>query len=57
VSAPFRALGRLFGGVDEEVASIEFTPGSARLRPPEREKLDKVAHVLSERRELTLIRK
>ena len=55
VSAPFRALGRLFGGVDEEVASIEFTPGSARLRPPEREKLDKVAHVLSERRELKLV--
>ena len=54
VSAPFRALGRLFGGVDEEVASIGFAPGSARLRPPEREKLDKVAHVLSERGELKL---
>ena len=54
VSPLFRALGRLFGGVDE-VASIEFTPGSARLRPPEREKLDKVAHVLSERRELKLV--
>jgi hypothetical protein len=55
VSAPFRALGRLFGGVDEEVASIEFAPGSARLRLPEREKLDRVAHVLSERRELKLV--
>jgi hypothetical protein len=55
VSAPFRALGRLFGGVDEEVGSIDFTPGSARLRPPEREKLDTVAHVLSERRELKLV--
>jgi hypothetical protein len=43
------------GGVDEEIASIEFTPGGARLRPPEREKLDKVAHVLSERRELRLV--
>jgi hypothetical protein len=55
VSAPFRALGRLFGGVDEEVASIGFAPGNARLRPPEREKLDKVAHVLGERRELKLV--
>src|SRR5262245_41634486 len=55
VSAPFRALGRLLGGVDEEVASIEFTPGSARLRPPEREKLDKVTRALSERRELKLV--
>jgi Domain of Unknown Function (DUF748) len=55
VSAPFRALGRLFGGVDEDVGSIDFAPGSVRLRPPEREKLDKVAHVLSERRELKLV--
>jgi hypothetical protein len=55
VSAPFRALGRLFGEVDEAVGRIDFDPGSARLRPPEREKLDKVAHVLSERRELTLV--
>src|SRR6185436_12088259 len=55
VSAPFRALGRLFGGVDEEVASIGFAPGNARLRPPEREKLDKVARVLGERRELKLV--
>jgi hypothetical protein len=50
VLAPFRALGRLFGGVDEEAANIEFAPGSARVRPPEREKLDRVAHVLSEHR-------
>jgi hypothetical protein len=55
VSAPFRALGRVFGGVDEDVASIAFAPGNARLRPPEREKLDKVAHVLSQRRELMLV--
>jgi Domain of Unknown Function (DUF748) len=55
VSAPFRALGRLFGGVDEEVGRIDFGPGSARLRPPEREKLDKVARVLSERRVLKLV--
>ena len=55
VSAPFRALGRLFGGVDEDVASIEFNPGSARLRPPEREKLDRVAHVVSDRHELKLV--
>jgi hypothetical protein len=48
-------LGRLFGGVDEEVGRIDFGPGSARLRPPEREKLDKVARVLSERRVLKLV--
>src|SRR5262249_1930213 len=55
ISAPFRALARLFGGVNEEVGSIDFDPGSAWLRPPEREKLDKVARGLSERRELKLV--
>lgn len=55
ITAPFRALGRLFGGVDEKVGSIDFGPGSARLRPPEREKLDKVAHVLRERPVLKLV--
>src|SRR5262249_52774898 len=29
--------------------------GSSRIRPPEREKLDKVAHVLGERQELKLV--
>jgi hypothetical protein len=55
ISAPFRAAARLFGGGDEEIGSIGFDPGSARLRPPEREKLDKVARVLRERRQLKLV--
>jgi hypothetical protein len=56
VSAPFRVLGRLFGAGDEEqVGTVEFDPGSARLRPPEREKLDKVAQVLRERPQLKLV--
>src|SRR5262249_52133028 len=55
VSAPFRALARLFGSGEEEIGSIDFDPGKAWLRPPEREKLDKVAHVLRERGQLKLV--
>ena len=55
ISAPFRALARLFGTGDEEIGSIEFDPGRAWLRPPEREKLDKVAHALRERPQLKLV--
>jgi len=55
VSAPFRALARLFGGGDEEIGSIDFDPGRAWLRPPEREKLDKVAQALRQRGQLKLV--
>jgi len=49
VSAPFRALGRLFGAGAEQVDSIAFEAGSAMLAPPEREKLVSVAKALAER--------
>lgn len=54
VTAPFRALGSLFGVSGEKLEAIEFDPGSARLLPPEREKLKQVAHVLSRRAQLKL---
>ena len=46
---------RLFGGDAEALGSIEFEPGRARLLPPEREKLDKVAQVLKEKPQLKLV--
>jgi Domain of Unknown Function (DUF748) len=55
VSAPFRALARLFGSGDEEIGSIDFDPGRAWLQPPEREKLDKVAEALRQRGQLKLV--
>lgn len=57
VTAPFRALGSLFGGGNqaEEVKAISFEPGQSRLLPPEREKLKRVAEVLAKRPTLRLV--
>lgn len=55
VTAPFRALGSLFGISGEKLEAIDFDPGSDRLLPPEREKLKQVAQVLSKRAQLKLL--
>ncbi len=47
-TAPFRALGALFGG-GEKIDSIHFDPGVARLSPPEHEKIIRLAGVLNKR--------
>ncbi|MBI5923772.1 MAG: DUF748 domain-containing protein [Betaproteobacteria bacterium] len=52
-TAPFRALGALFGG-GEKSESIAFDAGSARLTPPEQEKLVRLAAVLAKRPGLSL---
>ena len=56
VTAPFRALAGLFGAGKnaEELGSIEFDPGVARIAPPQRQKLQTVAEALAKRPELTL---
>lgn len=54
VTAPFRALGSLFGISGEKLDAINFDPGSDRLLPPEREKLKQVAQILSKRAQLKL---
>ena len=54
VTAPFRALGNLFGISGEKLEAIDFDPGSDKLLPPEREKLKQVAQVLSKRTQLKL---
>lgn len=54
VTAPFRALGALFGGGDEKLESIAFDAGARRLTPPEREKLVKLAVALNKRPALAL---
>ena len=53
-TAPFRALGALLGGSGEEFESVIFEPGEARLLPPEREKLAKLAKALQQRPQLKL---
>lgn len=56
VTAPFRALASLFGGNSgEELGKVRFSAGSARLYPPERESLQKVAKALQERPQLKVI--
>lgn len=56
VTAPFRMLGRLFGGGSETLDdSIDFTPGSASLAPPQREKLDALTKALKQRPLLQLV--
>ena len=56
VTAPFRALGRLFGHSPEErLDSVEFEPGRGSLAPPERQKLVAVANVLKQRPQLGLV--
>ncbi|MGP1680160.1 MAG: DUF748 domain-containing protein, partial [Burkholderiales bacterium] len=56
ISAPFRALGHLFGGgAGEDGGTIAFDPGRSRLQPPEREKLGQVAAALAKRPELKLL--
>ena len=52
-SAPFRALGALFGGGDK-FEDIAFEAGSDTLTPPEREKLVSVATALNKRPALTI---
>jgi uncharacterized protein involved in outer membrane biogenesis len=53
VTAPFRALGALFGG-GETIENIAFEPGRSRLAPPQREKLVKLAAAMGKRPALAL---
>ncbi len=53
VTAPFRALGALFGG-GEKLDSITFEAGAPQLTPPEREKVTKLAAAMAKRPGLAL---
>ncbi|SHN30601.1 Uncharacterized protein involved in outer membrane biogenesis [Duganella sacchari] len=54
VTAPFRALGNLFGVSGDKLEAVEFDAGSAVVLPPEREKLQQVARILVQKPELKL---
>jgi hypothetical protein len=54
-TAPFAALGRLFGGGHgEEMKFVDFSPGSADLDDPSKEKLSSLSKALRERTQLQL---
>lgn len=55
VTAPFRALGALFGANSETLGDIVFDPGSARILPTEYEKIRRVAEGLQKRAQLRLV--
>ncbi len=49
VTAPFRALGKLLGISSEKLEAIDFDFGSAKLLPPELEKLKNLGEALAKR--------
>ncbi len=55
VTAPFRALGALFGADAETLGDIVFDPGSARILPTEYDKIRRVAEGLKKREQLRLV--
>ena len=54
VSAPFRFLGSLLGLDAEELESLNFDAGDVNILPHEREKLDKIAKMMSKRPKINL---
>lgn len=54
VTAPFRALGKLFGGSGESLDAIVFDAGQSKLAPPEQEKIKSVSQALGKRLGLAL---
>jgi hypothetical protein len=54
VTAPFAAIGRLFGGHGDEMKFIDFAPGSAELDASSKQKLDGLTKALQEHNQLQL---
>lgn len=54
VTAPFRVLGKLFGGDGENFDGILFTAGASEVSPPELEKLVNLSKALAKRDALML---
>ena len=55
VTAPFRALGALFGGGgDEQTAKVAFDAGETELLPPERDKIRQLAQAVAKRPRLSV---
>lgn len=54
VTSPFRALGNLLGLGSDKLDALVFDTGSAKLAPPEQEKLQALSKALAQRPNLTL---
>ncbi|MCU0621309.1 MAG: hypothetical protein MUC69_07395, partial [Gemmatimonadales bacterium] len=53
-TAPFRFLGKLFGGGGDDAELVDFDPGRSDVIPPEREKMDSLAAELGRKPDLML---
>lgn len=53
-TSPFRALGKAFGGGDEDLSYVEFAPGGTELRDSAKEKIDVLAAAFYDRPTLAL---
>jgi hypothetical protein len=53
-TAPFRFLGKLFGGGGDDAELVDFDPGRSDVIPPEREKMDSLAAELARKPDLLL---
>jgi len=54
VASPFKFLGAVFGIKSDELKYVEFEEGEAVILPPEREKLNNLADILSKKPKLSL---
>jgi hypothetical protein len=54
ITSPFALLGSMFGGKSEDISYEDFTPGSADLTAPSKEKLDVITKAMYERPGLQL---
>lgn len=54
VTAPFRALGALFGGSEEDLGKVTFTAGANTLSPSQKEGLKKLGEALGTRPNLAV---
>ena len=54
VTAPFRALGHLFGLSGDHPEQVAFAPGNGKVAPPEQEKLAQLVQALNKRQTLHL---
>ncbi len=54
ITSPFSLLSHAFGGGGEEMAYVEFDPGSATLTQAAKDKLDKLAKVLVQKPQLKM---
>ena len=54
VTAPFAVLGAAMGLDGDELSYIEFEPGRTVITPPQREKLDNIAKMMTKRPKISL---